>query len=232
MRWDERFTIRTKEDLKSLVKEAGFVPYFANSIPGFSVEEHIAPRAWFSGEEGAWEWKGPVIKETGCAYGKFFAHKAVYVSKKWFPDFANFRRDGYDFDARFEDGLASYKDKALFDLVDANGPILSKELKRLGSYRKGGNTGFDGTMGRLMSGCYVVINDFVYMKDRYDRTYGWGVAEYATAEQQQGNGFCDKVYRREPEESYERVFRHLRSVLPYAEEKNIHKILGARPLQQ
>ena len=41
-----------------------------------------------------------------------------------------------------------------------------EELKRLGSYRKGGNTGFDGTMGRLMSGCYVVINDFVYMNQK------------------------------------------------------------------
>ena len=226
MRWDEQFTIRTKEDLKSLIKEAGFVPYFANSIPGFSIEEHIAPRAWFSGEEGAWEWKGPVIKETGCAYGKFFEHKAVYISKKWFPDFANYRRDGYDFDARFEDELASFKEKSLFDLIEAKGPVLSKELKKLGNYRKGGNTGFDGTIGRLMSQCYVVINDFVYMKDRFGRTYGWGVAEYATAEQQQGKGFRDKVYRREPEESYERVFKHLQSVLPYAEEKSIRKILG------
>ncbi len=33
----------------------------------------------------------------------------MYVSAKWFPDFANYRRDGYDFDARFEDGLASFQ---------------------------------------------------------------------------------------------------------------------------
>ena len=226
MRWNEDFTIRTKEDLKALVEEAGFVPYFANAIPGFSIEEHVAPAAWFTGEEGTWEWKGPVIRETGCAYGKFFAHKAVYVSKKWFPDFANYRRDGYDFDARFEDELASYKDKDLFDLIAANGPILSKELKKLGSYGKDGNKGFDTILNRLMQQCYVVIHDFVYMTDRAGRTYGWGVAEYATAEQQFGKALQRKMYAREPEASYERILKHLRSVLPHAEEKAIRKILA------
>ena len=56
------------------------------------------------------------IRETGCAYGKFFENKAVFISKEWFPDFANYRRNGYDFDARFDDGLAAYKDKELFEL--------------------------------------------------------------------------------------------------------------------
>jgi len=226
MRWDRRFTIKTKEDLKELIAEAGFVPYFENAIPGFSIEEHVAPRAWFSGEEGTWEWKGPVIRETGCAYGKFFDRKAVYVSREWFPDFANYRRDGYDFDARFEDELASFRDKQLYDLVEGHGPILSKELKQKGNYRKGGNKGFDTIIGRLMAQCYVVISDFVYLTDRFGQTYGWGVAEYATAEQQQGKGFAKKMYRREPEASYERLLRHLRSVLPHAEEAAIRKLLS------
>ncbi|MBR6360734.1 MAG: hypothetical protein IKS04_02985, partial [Clostridia bacterium] len=100
------FYIETKQDLIDAVHEFGFVPLFANSIPGFSVQENVSPRAWFSGEEGVWEWKGPVIRETGCGYGKFFENKAVFVSPEFFPDFANYRRDGYDFDARYDDGLA------------------------------------------------------------------------------------------------------------------------------
>ena len=226
MRWDSSFKIRTKNDLETLIEEAGFVPYFANPIQGFSIEEHIAREAWFSAEAGAWEWKGPVIRETGCAYGKFFGHKAVYISKKWFPDFANYRRDGYDFDARFDDELASYKDKELFDLIDANGPILSKELKRIGGYGAGGKKGFDTIINRLMAQCYVVISNFVYATDRFGEPYGWGIAEYAAAERQMGKPFRRKVYQREPRESYERVLRHLRSVLPYAEEKAIRRILA------
>lgn len=39
------------------------------------------------------------------------------MSREWIPDFANFRRDGYDFDARWDDGLASYKDKELYETI-------------------------------------------------------------------------------------------------------------------
>ena len=44
-------------------------------------------------------------------YGKFFAKKAGFISKKWLPVFANYRRDGYDFDALFEDEKAPIKHK-------------------------------------------------------------------------------------------------------------------------
>ena len=45
------FLIRTKADLVEAVGRFGIVPLFQNSIPGFSVEEHVAPEAWFSSEE-------------------------------------------------------------------------------------------------------------------------------------------------------------------------------------
>ena len=112
------FTIQTQKDLIEAVQSFGFIPLFRNSLPGFSVEEHVLPRVWFSGESGVWEWKGPVIQKTRCAYGKFFEKKAAFVSAEWFPDLANYRRDGYDFDARYDDGLASYGDKRGFQRTD------------------------------------------------------------------------------------------------------------------
>jgi len=57
----------------------------------------------------------------------------MYISPKWFTDFANFRRDGYDFDARYDDGLASFYDKELFELLDSKAPVLSKTLKKDGN---------------------------------------------------------------------------------------------------
>ena len=219
------FYIRTKQDLVEAVKRFGFVPLFTNSIPGFSVEEHVSPEAWFSGDEGVWEWKGPVIRESGCAYGKFFEHKAVFISREWFPDFANYRRDGYDFDARFDDGLASYRDRDLFVLLDEHAPILSKGLKTIGDYRKGGRKGFDTIINRLQSQCYVLISDFVYETDKNGREYGWGVAEYSTPEKVFGDDFCRNVYARSPEESYQKVMDHLRQLLPGADEQMLVKIM-------
>ena len=219
------FIIRTKQDMADAVQTVGFLPLFRNSVPGFSIEERAAPEAWFSGESGVWEWKGPVIRETGCAYGKFFEKKAAFVSAEWFPDFANFRRDGYDFDARFDDGLASFQDKALFELVDANAPIVSKRLKELGDYRKGGRKGFDTSMSRLQAQCYCVISDFVYPADKRGKQYGWGVAEYSTPEKFMGNRFAEAVYQRTPEESRRRVSEYLRRLLPHATEAAIQKFL-------
>ena len=226
MRMD--FTIGSKEDLIAVIGELGFLPFFANSIEGFSIEEHITWDCWYHSDSGdwqAWDWKGPVIRETGCAYGKFFEKKACYISPEWFPDFANWRRDGYDFDARWDDGLAPLRDKQLYDLVAQNAPIISKELKEIGNYRKGGVKGFDTTITRLQSQCYVLISDFAYLRDRFGAPYGWGVAEYSTPEAFMGERFTDRVYRRTPGESYERILSHFQSLFPRADEAALRKFL-------
>lgn len=222
------FLIQSKSDLIELINEYGFLPFFENSIEGFSIEEHITPDCWWhsdTGEWSAWEWKGPVIRGTGCAYGKFFEKKACYISPEWFADFANYRRDGYDFDARFDDGLAAYRDKRLYDLVADNAPIISKKLKELGNYKKGGEKGFDTVMNRLQAQCYVTISDFVYMKNKRGEPYGWGVAEYSTPETFMGSGFKSKVYQRSPEESYERILNHFRELFPNTDIKHIKKFI-------
>lgn len=126
------FYIRSRDDLIEAVQTFGVVLYFSNKIPGFSLEEHCDPRVlWSDTGEDTWSWKGPVIQAAHCAYGKFFAKKAVYVSAEVFLDLANYRRDGYDFDARYDDGLERYSDKELFDMIDARAPVLSKELRRV-----------------------------------------------------------------------------------------------------
>ena len=215
------------------IGEYGIVPYFANSIPGFSLEEHCDPRVlWSDTEENSWEWKGPVIQETGCAYGKFFEKKAAYVSREWFYDLANYRRDGYDFDARYDDGLSRYQDKELYDLIDANAPVLSKILRQNGGYaysgrwqKTDGKKGFDTSIARLQEQCYVVISNFVYTLDKHGRRKGWGVAEYNTPEKWMGNAFSENVYKRAPEESYARLMEHLRFLHPNAGEKELKRFL-------
>lgn len=75
------------------------------------------------------------------AYGKLFAKKAGLVSREWYPDLANYRRNGYDFDARYEDGLASHQEKRVMDVrageshaferPEASGRIRQRRLERL-----------------------------------------------------------------------------------------------------
>ena len=227
MTFFDDFVINSMEDLITLIREVGFVPFFSNEIEGFSIEEHIDTSLWYdSGDTWeAWDWKGPVIRKAKCAYGKFLKGKAMYISAKWFPDFANFRRDGYDFDARYDDGLASREDLELYELLDLNAPVLSKPLKQMGDYRKGGKKGFDGSIARLQKQCYVLISDFGYATDKEGNRYGWGIAEYSTPEKFFGNRFTDKVYQRDPGVSYERVVKHFRKILPGIDENVIRKLL-------
>ena len=229
MNFSDDFKIGSMNELMELIDELGFVPFFINEIIGFSLEEHIAPGCWYhDGDNGfwpAWEWKGPVISQMKCAYGKFIRNKAMYISPEWFADFANYRRDGYDFDARYDDGLASVYDKELFELLDANAPIISKQLKHIGHYGKNGKKGFDTMMTRLQKQCYVLISDFRYLTDKYGNRYGWGVAEYSTPEKFFGKKFCDAVYKRTPEESYAKIVKHLKKVLPDADPQLIEKMI-------
>lgn len=223
------FEISSMDELIELIDEVGFVPFFSNEIYGFSLEEHIAPGCWYDDADGefwpAWEWKGPVIRKMHCAYGKFLRNKAMYISSKWFPDFANFRRQGYDFDSRYDDGLASFYDKELFELLDMKAPVLSKELKKGGGYGKNGKKGFDTIITRLQKQCYVITTDFRYSTDKLGNNYGWGIAEYSTPEKFFGKKFTNVVYKRTPEESYNRVVRQLMKILPEADPAQIKRIL-------
>ena len=213
------FRVRTKQDLIDAVREYGIVPYFSTSVPGFSLEEHCSPSVLFSDSgDDTWAWKGPVIQVTGCAYGKFFEKKAAYVSREIFLDLANYRRDGYDFDSRYDDGLARFQDKQLYDLIDASAPVLSKVLRETGGYaysgrwqKTEGKKGFDTSVTRLQEQCYVIISDFVYTLDKT----AIGAA----------GGWRSTALRRTPEESYERLLEHLKKLFPRVQEKDLKKFL-------
>lgn len=227
------FDIRSRQDLIDAVEAFGIVPYFSTSLPGFSLEEHCPPWLLFNDtQENSWEWKGPVIRETGCAYGKFFEKKAAYVRRDLFLDLANYRRDGYDFDARYDDGLARFEDKQLYDLIDENAPVLSKTLRRSGGYaysgrwqKAEGKKGFDASIVRLQEQCYVLISDFVYTTDKAGHRRGWGVAEYSTPERFMGRDFSEHVYQRTPGESRERLLEHLHALFPQLPEQTLKKFL-------
>lgn len=147
--------LHSADDLIAAVEQYGFLPFFRNEIHGFSIEELCPPELWFADDvDGPWEWKGPAARSGKCLYGKLFNKKAGFVSREWIPDFANVRRNGYDFDARWDDGLASYKDKELYEAIAGEGRMLSKRLKEALNYRKGGNTGFETCITRLQMQSY------------------------------------------------------------------------------
>ena len=159
-------------------------------------------------------------------YGKLFEKKAAYVSKKWYPVLANFRRDGYDFDSRYDDGLASAREFDLFSLIEQNAPIESTKLKDVGTYGKNGIKGFETLITRLQMNCYVNIADFVYNTDRYGKPYGWGIGVYTTPEKFGGRFFKANVYKFSPEQCHAKLLRHFQSMFPDVGEETLLRFLS------
>ena len=225
--------IKTKHDLIDAINMYGILPFFSNNIEGFSIEENVHPKAYFSDESGVWEWKGEVIQQIHCAYGKFFNNKAVFIREDLYYDFANYKRDGYDFDAALSDGLINSNEEFLYNIISSHKTILSKTAKAIGGYMKTNEKGkdawiprkgFDSTITKLQMKGYVLIVDFDYEVDKKGEFYGWGISRYSIPEIYFKN-FSKKCYKRTPEESYKRLFKHLKKVLPNVSKNDIERFL-------
>lgn len=159
------------------------------------------------------------------AYGKLFSRKAGLVSREWYPDLANYRRSGYDFDARYEEGLASHREKRIMDVLLREGPTLSKDLKRLAGFGGDGLKGFDTEITSLQMQTYITVHSFEYARDKHGKPYGWGIARYAVTEDVLGADVTQGAYHRDPEESRERIIRHLGMICPDAFDADLAKFI-------
>jgi hypothetical protein len=227
--------------LVNWIDEVGFLPLFSNGVEGFSAEEHVSPDYWWTGirEEDPWEWREIIAASHQVAYGKFFDQKAGFISLKWLPFFANYRRNGYDFDSRYEDGLASRREKKIMDMLtgrDEDGDvtfpddqILSTELKKKAGFGKGGEKNYPGIITGLQMQTYLVITDFHRRTNKRGDEYGMPVSVLLPPEAVWGYEAVTEAYSESPGESYDRIVSRIRDRFPGAKDADITKLIGRRP---
>lgn len=227
MDWNDPYRIRSYRELINWINEIGFLPLFKNEIEGFSVEEHVSNQFWWTGdpEQDPWEWREIIARTEEVAYGKFFNKKSGFISLKWSPYFANYRREGYDFDARWEDELASMRSKKIMDQFDMGEEYTGQELKQKAGFGKGGEKNFNGVITELQMQTYLTIRDFRRKRNKRGAEYGMPVSIYAKPEELWGYEMVTSAYKEDPETSRERIYRHVRDMYPQADEKNIRKLL-------
>ena len=84
--------------MMELIQKIGFLPLLDSGIEGFSAEDIVAEDCrYVTFPKGGWDWplwkwKGEIVQEMPCMYGKFFKKKAGFISQEWWPDFCNYRR--------------------------------------------------------------------------------------------------------------------------------------------
>lgn len=213
--------IHTAAEMTALVVEAGFVPLL-NAGWGWSAEEmaddeaqytHFAEGGW---EWPLWEWKGEIVRESGCAYGKFFRGKAGFVAREWWPDFCAYRRSLYPLPE------AGSVDAMILDTLRAEGTMLGRDLRASCGFTGRQRGQFEGYVARLQAAGRVVTDDFVYPRDCHNRPYGWGWAQLTVAEERFGREAC----RAAAEGAYERMRAHVLKVVPGAGERLVAKLIG------
>lgn len=202
------------EDLEGLIRYTGFLPLFRCSIPGFSVEENCNPAVWFKDVPGPWEWRSMIAQKREIFYGKFAENKAVFVHRDWFGALCNYRRNGYDFDTKYELGMATRREHAIISLLSEEGSLLSTDLKRRAGFGKGGHKNFEPTMTDLQLKTYVCIRSFDQRLNKQGQPYGWDVTRYTLPESLMPADCMDAAYAEAPEQSFARMVDHLQSILP------------------
>ena len=234
-RSDDPNCIHNPDQLRELIGRIGFLPLFSNVIPGFSVEERTVSAYWWTDDPARdpWAWRQILARDPEIAYGKFFDKKTGFISKEWFPVFANYRRNGYDFDALCDDGLAPYRNHRLMDAFEPDEQMNSLELlsykaKQKAGFGKDGQKNFEGVLAELQMQTYLIMSDFRQKKNKKGQAYGWHIAALETPETKWGHAFIASGYQEEPMESCRKIIDRVRQYFPDAEEKALRKMLETR----
>ena len=212
-------------ELMEYIQRVGFLPLLDSGITGYSAEDVVdEENRYVVYSDGGWDWPlwkwtGPIVQEGICVYGKFFAGKAGFISREWWPDFYNYRRSKHPVPAE-----GSIEEAILMTLAE-HGRLITRELRAACGFT-GPNmrSKFDGYITRLQMACRIVTEDFVYPLDKHNHEYGWGWALLTTPEQLLGHDSLKSPYS--PEESFQRLLAHMCTILPEATDKQIKRMLG------
>ena len=178
-----RKEIYSAAQLTDYIHQVGFLPLLYSGIRGFSAEEVVDDDCRYvvlpdgGWDWPLWKWKGPIVSDGHCVYGKFFDKKAGFISFDWWSDFCNYRRSKYPLP---EEG--SIEDSILMTLRE-HGSLITRELRAAcGFDGPKMRSRFDGYITRLQMRCLIVTEDFVYPRDKHNREYGWGWSLLTTPE--------------------------------------------------
>ena len=216
--------IHSCAELMDYIQQVGFLPLLDSGIWGYSAEDVVDEDCrYVVFDDGGWDWplwkwKGPIVTEGNCVYGKFFAGKAGFVSREWWPDLCNYRRSQHPAPQE------GFIEEAILFTLSEQGSLITRELRAAcGFTGPKMRSRFDGYITRLQMACRIITEDFVYPQDRHGREYGWGWSLLTIPEQLLGREACQCP--RTPQESFDRLFAHFRKLLPEATDQQILKLI-------
>lgn len=208
-------------ELEVEVTKAGLLPFFAFGSEVKSVESIVDPAMLFADDDGgmgAWDWKGPVIRNMECTYGKFFRRKAGFVAMPLLTHFLNYRRD-------LHRNTIEATDQNILRMVRDNESMMASEIRReiFGSSSRKGHS-VETYLTRLQMAGYLIIADFEQSVSKQGEPYGWGKARYTTPEALFGYEIAKANCP--GHKSFERLFAEMCKRQPQASSRMLAKLIG------
>jgi hypothetical protein len=210
------------------VKTYGIIPFFENTVRGYSIEELTPPSFWLTDEElGPWDWKVDVVQSGEIVYGKFLCGgKASFATPEWYAHLRNWRLAQDKYKPTEEGGK-------VLELIGKEGSCNARQIREMLGVKK---SKADSVLAGLMQGTRIVIGDIQRVYRGPNLEYkGWQTASYCTPESLferpeeefgpwhiKGTSLkCDCS----PEKSYSKLTGHIRNMFPEATENAVRKII-------
>ena len=169
-----------------------------------------------------------IAARDDIAYGKFFDRKAGFISLPWFSVFANYRRDGYDYEGMYEDGKMKNQAKRILDTLELNEDavgleMMSGELRKKACVEKG----FDNILIDLQMQSFLLISGFRQKRNKRGEEYGWHLPSFMTPETKWGYDTVNSNNEK-PEASWNRIREQIMKFYPETGDKEIQNVMGIR----
>jgi hypothetical protein len=220
--------VTDSESMLEAIKAYGFIPFFENPIPGYSIEELTPPNMWFTDENlGPWDWKVDVVQSGEIVYGKFLCGgKSAFAAPEWYAHIRNWKLSQEKYKPTAEG-------QKVLRLIEKEGSCVSRQVRELLKVKKSKS---DSVLANLMNGTRLIIGDIQRVYKGPNLEYkGWQTASYCTPEsifERPGEDFgpwhiggCTLKCGCSPEESYSKLRDHIKELFPKATERQITKIL-------
>ena len=168
-------SVRDWESMLELIREYRIVPFFANPILGFSVEEHTPGAFWFTEENlGPWDWKIDCVQSGDVAYGKFlWGGKAAFATVDAYRELINYRRSKPKY-------APTADQQRILDYMEERGSVSIAEVRKLLGIKK---AAADALMGKLQMQARVITGDIARVYRGPDLSYaGWQRSTFCSPE--------------------------------------------------
>lgn len=177
-----------------------------------------SPVKWHTGdaETDPWEWRMRVLEERDdIAYAKFFFRTSGFITKEWYPYFYAVRRQGGTFEEAYESGTVSHTAKQIYGIISGREAAFH-EIKQLGGFRREDKAKFENAIVGLQMRMFITMCGRAQKINKFGKGYGWNSTVFCTVEdfwEKRGVSLPDL----DPEESYDRIKRHILKLNPEAD---------------